>query len=73
MNQVARGFRVSATAPDGVIEAFESEDPNWFCLGVQWHPESDSASALDMQVFEQLLQAVVTQKQPVILPLRKSA
>jgi len=31
-------FRVSATAPDGVIEAIES-DATGFCLGVQWHPE----------------------------------
>ncbi len=36
---VAPGFKVSATAPDGVIEALE--DPTGpFCLGVQWHPEN---------------------------------
>jgi putative glutamine amidotransferase len=36
---VAGGFTVSATAPDGVIEAIE--DPALpFCLGVQWHPEN---------------------------------
>jgi len=36
---VAEGFTVSATAPDGVIEAIE--DPGMrFCLGVQWHPEN---------------------------------
>ncbi len=69
---MAKGFHVSATAPDGVIEAFEADDPDWFCLGVQWHPESETASALDMQVFEQLLQAIVNQKQPVILPMRKA-
>jgi putative glutamine amidotransferase len=28
-----------ATAPDGVIEAAESTDPDWFFVGVQWHPE----------------------------------
>ena len=37
-------FRVAATAPDGVIEAIEAVDPNWFCIGVQWHPEADSSS-----------------------------
>ena len=72
VNTVAKGFRVSAQAPDGVIEAFESEDPDWFCLGVQWHPENETASALDMQVFEQFLTAIVNQKQPVILPMRKA-
>jgi len=39
VNNVAEGFDVSATAPDGVIEAIE--DPRTrFCLGVQWHPEN---------------------------------
>ena len=33
------GLVVTATAPDGVIEALE--DPSMrFCLGVQWHPEN---------------------------------
>lgn len=35
---VAEGFRVSAMAPDGVIEAIESER-HCFAVGVQWHPE----------------------------------
>jgi putative glutamine amidotransferase len=64
---------VSATAPDGVVEAIESTDPNWFAVGVQWHPENETASALDMQVFEQFLQSVVAQKEPVIIKLPKVA
>jgi putative glutamine amidotransferase len=32
-----KGFRVSARAPDGVVEAIESEDGR--ILGVQFHPE----------------------------------
>src|SRR5207244_2524671 len=52
-------FRVSALAPDGVIEAIEAVDPNWFCVGVQWQPEADTASALDMQLFECFLQATI--------------
>jgi putative glutamine amidotransferase len=54
---VANGFRVSALSPDGVIEAIESEDPDWFCIGVQWHPHSETASALDMQLFEAFVQS----------------
>lgn len=36
---VGQGLRICGLAPDGVIEAIESIDKSWFCLGVQWHPE----------------------------------
>lgn len=57
VNQVPSGFRVNATALDGVIEGMESTDPRWYCLGIQWHPHSETASALDMQIFESLIAA----------------
>ncbi|WP_158606296.1 gamma-glutamyl-gamma-aminobutyrate hydrolase family protein [Pyramidobacter sp. CG50-2] len=38
LDALAPGFRATAWAPDGVIEAFEAEDGS-FCMGVQWHPE----------------------------------
>lgn len=56
IDQLASPFRVSATCPDGVIEAYESTDESWFVIGVQFHPESHTASALDMQVFEAFLE-----------------
>lgn len=59
VNQLGKKMRVAARAPDGVIEAIESTDPNWFCVGVQWHPEADTASALDAQIFECFVQAAV--------------
>jgi putative glutamine amidotransferase len=59
VNQLGKKMRVAAKAPDGVIEAIEATDPNWFCVGVQWHPEADTASALDMQIFECFVQAAV--------------
>ena len=31
VDQVAEGFRVSATSPDGVIEAYESVEEDWWC------------------------------------------
>ena len=55
----AEVLRVAAKAPDGVIEAIESTDPNWFCVGVQWHPEAETASALDVQIFDCFVQAAV--------------
>jgi putative glutamine amidotransferase len=57
VNQLGKRLRVAARAPDGVIEAVESTDPNWFCVGLQWHPEDDTASALDKQIFECFVQA----------------
>ena len=54
---LASPFRVSARTPDGVIEAYESNSPDWFCLGMQWHPENITASRLDMQIFEVFVQA----------------
>jgi putative glutamine amidotransferase len=35
---LASALVVSATAPDGLIEAVESPNDN-FVVGVQWHPE----------------------------------
>ncbi|MBL8795869.1 MAG: gamma-glutamyl-gamma-aminobutyrate hydrolase family protein [Planctomycetia bacterium] len=57
VQRIARGFRVSATALDGVVEAIEHEKENWWVLGVQWRPASASASGLDIQVFRGLINA----------------
>ena len=37
-------MRVSARAEDGVIEAVESDDADWWMVGVQWHPEELTAT-----------------------------
>jgi putative glutamine amidotransferase len=65
VRQAGAGLRVGARAPDGVIEAIESTDAQWFCVGVQWHPESETASALDLQLFEYFIQACLRQAQPL--------
>lgn len=39
VKQAAPGFVVTATAPDGIVEAVEKPDAR-FCLGVEWHPEN---------------------------------
>jgi putative glutamine amidotransferase len=67
VQQVGAKLRVSALAPDGIIEAIEAIDANWFCIGIQWHPESETASALDMQLFECFIQACLRQAQPLAL------
>lgn len=57
VDKVGKRLRVAAKSPDGVVEAVETTDDTWFCIGVQWHPEADTASALDRQIFECLVQA----------------
>jgi putative glutamine amidotransferase len=39
VRQLGDGLRVTAVAPDGVIEGVEVDDPAWWVLSVQWHPE----------------------------------
>ena len=49
----AGGLRVTALAPDGIIEGVESEDPAWWVVAVQWHPEemNDSPEPWDRGIF----------------------
>jgi putative glutamine amidotransferase len=56
VKQLAPGFQVSATAPDGVIEAIEAADAH-FCLGVQWHPENFWRTGEFRPIFEGFLEA----------------
>ncbi len=56
VKNLAGGFRVSATAPDGVIEAIEDPD-HGFCLGVQWHPENFFRTGEFRPLFEGFLEA----------------
>ncbi|MCP4194383.1 MAG: gamma-glutamyl-gamma-aminobutyrate hydrolase family protein [Planctomycetaceae bacterium] len=58
VDEVAPGFAVTARCPDGVIEAIESRIDGWFAMGTQFHPEAESASALDVRIFEEFIFAV---------------
>jgi putative glutamine amidotransferase len=51
VDAVAPGFVVSATAPDGIIEAIERRDRR-FCVGVEWHPENFWATGEFAPLFE---------------------
>lgn len=56
IKELAPGFRVVATAPDGIVEAVE--DPSQrFCLGVQWHPENFWRTGEFRPLFEGFLDA----------------
>ena len=56
IKRLAPGFEVTATAPDGVIEAIECRKAN-FCLGVQWHPENFWRTGEFRPLFEGFVEA----------------
>ena len=57
-DHIGAGLKVTATAPDGIIEALE--DPaRRFAIAVQWHPEDRVAvSTPDRRIFEAFSAAV---------------
>lgn len=56
VKRLAPGFEVTATAPDGVIEAIECSSTT-FCLGVQWHPENFWRTGEFRPLFEGFIEA----------------
>jgi putative glutamine amidotransferase len=59
IKRLAPGFKVSATAPDGIVEAIEDTSLP-FCLGVQWHPENFWRTGEFRPLFEGFLNAAQT-------------
>jgi putative glutamine amidotransferase len=49
------GIVITATAPDGVIEAIEMPEHK-FCIGVQWHPEYE-INMQETKLFESFVEA----------------
>ena len=56
IKQTAAGFNVTATAPDGVIEAIERPSSR-FCVAVQWHPENFGRTGEFRALFEEFVRA----------------
>ncbi len=61
VKRVADGFEMTATSPDGVIEAMEKPDAP-FCLAVQWHPENFWRTGEFRELFQGLVQAATARK-----------
>ena len=57
VKEVAAGFRSTATAPDGVIEAIEAMDGRWL-VAVQWHPENLTDDAVSRRLFREFVAEV---------------
>ncbi len=54
---VGDGLRISAKAPDGVVEALEGISPEHFVLAVQWHPERSLDEPASRAIFRALVEA----------------
>ena len=50
IGRVGRGLRVSAHAPDGIVEGLEDPDHPYY-IGVQWHPEDMSGESSASSIF----------------------
>ena len=67
VDRVAWGFAATARCSAGVIEAIESEQEDWFAIGVQFHPEPearpgpDVASHPELRIFEAFLDDVIAE------------
>lgn len=58
VKDTAPGFVVSATSPDGVVEAIE-RPASAFCVGVQWHPENFWGTGQFAGLFDGLVRAAI--------------
>ena len=60
VDRVAPNVRVTARAPDGIIEGIESTGDHWWMLAVQWHPEdlARDAQPWDRGLFRAFAEAV---------------
>jgi putative glutamine amidotransferase len=56
--KAAPGVKVSATAPDGLIEAVEYEAGDRWLLAVQWHPENLAGDRVSRALFGEFARSV---------------
>ena len=57
INKVGEKLRITAKAPDGIVEGVEwTGDSNWV-VGVQWHPERMGDDSFARRLFEDFTQA----------------
>lgn len=47
VRELGEDLRATGRSEDGIIEGVESNDPAWWMLGVQWHPEELTGTAED--------------------------
>lgn len=60
VDDVAPGFLVTARCPDSIVEGIESIQNDWFAFGTQFHPESISATAMDLRIFKEFIEEIIS-------------
>ena len=63
IDKLAKDFKVTAAAKDGIAEAIEYKKKDSFILGVQWHPELMSSKIIKMQnIFDMFVEVCKSRK-----------
>jgi putative glutamine amidotransferase len=65
VDDVAPGFLATGRSPDGVVEVIESLNRDWFAVGTQFHPESPTATAMDLLIFKEFVKEIIARKRKV--------
>ena len=65
VDELPSNFKASLRSPDGITEAIESGDSNWFAIGTQFHPEIDTGSILQRDLFKTFIEAVKAEACPI--------
>jgi putative glutamine amidotransferase len=60
IDRVGAGLRLVGWSLDGIVEGIESSDPEWWMVGVQWHPEElmETAEDWDRRLFSAFRAAI---------------
>jgi putative glutamine amidotransferase len=63
VDRLGDGLRVTATSPDGCVEAIEPVSPHGYAVAVQWHPELTAAGDPQQQgLFDALVEAAAKRR-----------
>ena len=57
IGNIGNNLKITATSPDGINEAIELKDADFFYLGVQWHPEALTTDD-DVKIIQAFCEAV---------------
>jgi putative glutamine amidotransferase len=58
VKRLGGGLVPVAESPDGLVEAVEMADPDWWVRAVQWHPENLIAQAQQLALWDDFARAV---------------